>query len=270
MIEVVCWTSLILLWQSLAAVLQIAGEAKNGDSHIAHSTFIMGSFQLLLNLASVVLLSYQFKANSATSSFLSTATVTATATATTTATATAATVTDTPTKCGSVTWSVVFASVNITGNTLLAANQLMTSKDNTVGEFSLANNHYVNVPTFATSSIMFAPLLVVGLVPELSDSCVVAQWLVVVAFLVAGAIVDDNLSSLFEVAHYAILSSLLLYLMRKRCLDAKRQIASLLEEKKDLEEQLQSGENRMKHMVANMAHDLKTVRILLLLPSFLL
>eukprot|EP00981_Chlorochromonas_danica_P009173 scaffold2543_cov199-Ochromonas_danica.AAC.2 len=163
--------------------------------------------------------------------------------------------------------SRIFCVTYVLSNILLMTNQLICNRHKT-GSFSIWNGKYDYVPSFSTGSIMLSPLFIAAMVPTLSTIYLYFSWVSSLVMLIVAAAIEQSVGSVYEIVHYGLLSYFILQNLIRPPAELSVHEGQTVLEKHDLEEQLQSGENRMKHMVANMAHDLKTVRILLLLPSF--
>lgn len=119
-----------------------------------------------------------------------------------------------------------------------------------------------DVVNFSSSLVMISPLLVTTLAPAIPDVHLGIFWVSCVTALVVGTLLAGDTASLFTVGNYIICSAFLMCaLFRYRGFERDYLKITLDNERRDLEELMhQDFESNMRQMVANVAHDLKTVR----------
>jgi hypothetical protein len=130
---------------------------------------------------------------------------------------------------------------------------------------SNASTHGLPEDSFI-AALMF-PITYSTLLRDTDVSAMVASWLITVAFMLISILKSlESRAPSMAVGFYILVSSITLYSNQKqniRSFVVQQQLTAVIKQNEEMAEELRA--NELRHMVGNVAHDLKTVSIIILL-----
>jgi signal transduction histidine kinase len=130
---------------------------------------------------------------------------------------------------------------------------------------SNASTHGLPEDSFFAALIF--PITYSTLLRDTDVSVMVSSWVITVVFMLLSVTREiESLAPCMTIVFYILASSITLYSNQKqniRSFVVQQQLATVIKQNEEMTEELRA--NELRHMVGNVAHDLKTVSIIILL-----